>query len=184
MRNPDRLPEQWRSHQNVQLIVGDAQNAEKVKATIEGSNHVIVSLGGEINGKVCSQGQKVINDAINEVNPDLRVVTVTSLGCGDSYAKLSFITKQFVDWVIWNAIQDKNIQEASIAADLKNWVVVRPGGLTDGEQTQKINAGFEISGGRISRADVAYFILEECLAEETKWKNKNVTLVAESSGWF
>ena len=36
------------------------------------------SLGGP--GNTCSEGQKRINAAVNKVNPDLRVVCVTSLG--------------------------------------------------------------------------------------------------------
>lgn len=181
VRTPQKLPEDLRTHQNVTITQGDVQNAEKVKDTIKEANYVIVSLGGD--NLVCSTGQRVINDAIAEVNPGVRVVTVTSMGVGDSYPHLSFLTKQFVDWVINAPIQDKNKQEAMITSELKNWVLVRPGGLNNGEATGKINAGFDIGSGTISRADVAQFILNECLAEDTKWLNKAVTIVG-ASGWF
>uniref|UniRef100_UPI0025EEAC24 NAD(P)H-binding protein n=1 Tax=uncultured Thiodictyon sp. TaxID=1846217 RepID=UPI0025EEAC24 len=44
-----------------------------------------------------------------------------------------------------------------------DWTIVRPGGLTDGPRTGTYSAGVEksIQARRVSRADVAQFVLQQ-----------------------
>eukprot|EP01123_Difflugia_compressa_P007289 TRINITY_DN19961_c0_g1_i1.p1 TRINITY_DN19961_c0_g1~~TRINITY_DN19961_c0_g1_i1.p1 ORF type:complete len:210 (-),score=35.82 TRINITY_DN19961_c0_g1_i1:30-659(-) len=173
VRNPANLPDDLRAHSNITIIHGDATDPAKVEETIVGSDAVIVSLGGH--PTICSQAQPIINNAVVAHN-QLRTVVVTSMGVGDSYTKLNWVTKQFCDWIIPNAIIDKNKQEASIVEQLTNWVIVRPGRLLDSVGTGKWNAGFDISTGSISREDVASFMLDECVVGD-KWLKQAPMLV-------
>jgi putative NADH-flavin reductase len=57
----------------------------------------------------------------------------------------------------------KEEQERLIRASDLDWTLVRPGGLTDGPRTGAYRFGLDrsIRGGRISRADVADFVLKQ-----------------------
>ena len=60
---------------------------------------------------------------------------------------------------------DKTRQELLIAQSRLNWIIVRPGALTDGARTGKhrhgANVGSFLRTVRISRADVAEFMLNQ-----------------------
>ncbi len=64
--------------------------------------------------------------------------------------------------------KDKTRQEELIRATKLDWVIVRPGMLTDGPETgvYRVITGGEYVAGKISRADVARFILQQ-LEQET-----------------
>jgi hypothetical protein len=60
--------------------------------------------------------------------------------------------------------EDKDRQETLIRASETEWTIVRPGLLTNGPLTKKyqvITNLTDVTAGKISRADVAHFILEE-----------------------
>ena len=60
--------------------------------------------------------------------------------------------------------EDKNRQEKLVGHSGLQWVVVRPGFLTNGPLTGAYRALTRLEGitaGKISRADVAHFILKE-----------------------
>jgi uncharacterized protein YbjT (DUF2867 family) len=55
-------------------------------------------------------------------------------------------------------MQAKRVADVSIAATDLDWLIVRPGTLSDDDGTGKINAGTAIRYGEISRDDVAAFL--------------------------
>ena len=63
--------------------------------------------------------------------------------------------------------EDKDREEVTIKASNADWLIVRPGMLTNGPRTGKYRVLNDLSGvtaGKISRADVADFILRELAA--------------------
>jgi uncharacterized protein YbjT (DUF2867 family) len=59
---------------------------------------------------------------------------------------------------------DKNRAEAVLFKSDINWIIVRPGFLTDGRLTEKYRVLTGLDGikcGRISRADAAHFMLTQ-----------------------
>uniref|UniRef100_A0A0G4HZE2 NAD(P)-binding domain-containing protein n=1 Tax=Chromera velia CCMP2878 TaxID=1169474 RepID=A0A0G4HZE2_9ALVE len=181
VRSPDKLDETLKANENFKVIQGSALDSKSVEETVGGADAVVVSLGGrKDNPSVCSDGQKLINQAVLKSPKKPRVVAVTSLGVGDSYPHLGFFTKCFVDWVIRKPIDDKNIQEQLMKdelADNVEWTVVRPGGLSNGAATGKWKTGFQLDGGMVSRADVAGFVVQKLLAKECEFLSKTVGLV-------
>ena len=71
-----------------------------------------------------------------------------------------FVTKRFVD--------------EHLAASSLDWVIVRPGRLTDGPETGHISAGQAIAYGTISREDVAETIVQ-CLKTGQRWTVVEIT---------
>ena len=63
-------------------------------------------------------------------------------------------------------MEAKERQEQAIMASDLDWTIVRPGGLTNGPRTGNYQSGLDksIKATRISRADVADFILKELAA--------------------
>ena len=67
---------------------------------------------------------------------------------------------------------DKDREEAIIKASNANWIIVRPGMLTNGAHTGKYRVLTDmrnVTAGKISRADVADFILQQ-LTNPTHFK--------------
>ena len=165
---------------------------------------VVVTLGSRPGQpQVCSSAQRLINDAVQASPSVRRLVVVTSMGVGDSYADLGWLTRFFVNTIIKRPIEDKNLQEQYVRQAFaarhdgdeqskpseqqqpppppptKDWTIVRPGGLLNAAKTERVLARESgVRGGRIARADVAWFLLQQCLTGD-QWARKAVVLVSQ-----
>ena len=180
VRNPDKFPFGLSLNKNLTVSVGDVTKYEDVEAVIDGCTDVIVSLGGHgKDGKICSTAQPVIDKVLNDVDPNIRMVVVTSMAAGDSYYDVTWMTRRFVDLVLASTIKDKNLQERSVIQDTTNWVIVRPVGLSDGPLTGTAEGDAHAAPAAsktIARADLAHFILNRCLSGQDEWKRNPVTV--------
>ena len=114
---------------------------------------------------IVSQATKCILAAMEREGTKL-FICESSLGIGDSKGQLGpFYTYFFIPILLRNVFADKEVQEKAIEASHVDWVIVRPGALTNGPKTGKYQAGFPVTDrsiqGRISRADVADFMLRQ-----------------------
>jgi len=178
VRNTEKLG--TLKNDNLTITKGDVTDYNDVKAALAGSTDLVVSLGGRGKGStICSTAQPIINKALNDTDPNMRMVCVTSMGVGDSYWDVTWATRRVVDFILKSAIADKNLQERSVIKDTTNWVLVRPVGLSDGELTKTAQAdphGAPSASKTIPRADVAHFILSQCLSGQDEWKRYPVTV--------
>jgi len=94
-----------------------------------------------------------------------RLVCVTGIGAGDSRGHGGFLYERIITPLMTKGIYaDKDRQEALIRASDTDWTIVRPGFLTNGPLTGNYRALTDLTGvtaGRVSRADVAHFVLDE-----------------------
>lgn len=103
-----------------------------------------------------------------------RLVCLTSLGYGDSRVVLkntSFVFRFFIAPILLRkGFADHALQEEHIKSSSLDWVIARPGNLTDGPRTGLYRHGFAYDDptirAEISRADVADFMLRQ-LGEDT-----------------
>lgn len=95
-----------------------------------------------------------------------RLVCVTSLGLGDSVGRLGlfytlFVLPTVLPFYLW----DKTRQERQIARSEREWILVRPGRLTDGPAGGRVRHGRGVGNflltRSIARADVAAFMLDQ-----------------------
>jgi putative NADH-flavin reductase len=97
-----------------------------------------------------------------------RLVCVTGIGAGDSRGHGGFLFDRLFFPLLLKAVYaDKDRQESLIQASGIDWVIVRPGFLTNGPLTGRYRAItnlVDVTAGRISRADVAHFILLQLVA--------------------
>jgi len=112
-----------------------------------------------------SQATKCIIAAMEREGTKL-FVCESSLGVGDSKGQLgALFTYVFIPILLRNVFADKEVQEKILQCSHINWVIVRPGALTNDPKTGKYRAGFPVTDksirGSISRADVADFMLRQ-----------------------
>ena len=162
VRNPDKL--EVKKSSNLQLFKGDIANAESVKKAIQNQEAVFCAIGDGKIGKIRDVGTKNIVEAMEKANIK-RLICQTTLGMGDSYNNLNFIWKHIMfGFLLKKAFQDHKLQEQHILNSNLNYTIVRPSAFTDGTVTNKYKKGFDGSfkklNLKISRADVAYFMLE------------------------
>ncbi len=135
----------------------------KVDETVAGADAVIVSLGNTSNNPdyIVSRGTEVIVDAMSAAGRPMRLIVVSSLGVGESRDQVPFAFKMLMNTVLKKAMEDKERQEALVKASGFDWIIVRPGGLTNGPETGSYKAGVDVklTAGQVSRADVAAFVL-------------------------
>jgi putative NADH-flavin reductase len=166
-RDPSRLAA---SDPNLTSVAGSVLDAAAVEQTLAGADAVVVSLGNTANNPdfIVSQGTQAIVDAIGRLGGPRRMVVVSSIGVGDSKDQVPFAFKMLMKTVLRKAMEDKERQEALVKASGLDWIIVRPGGLTDAPATGQYQAGVDpkISAGQVSRADVAAFVLRQ-LTDDT-----------------
>ena len=116
-----------------------------------------------------SDGTKNIVRAMEKLGVK-RFVCESSLGIGDSKGQLGLLFNYLmIPLFLRNIFADKEVQEQVIKQSNLDWVIVRPGRLTNGPRTGNYKSGFSTSDtsiqAKISRADVADFMLQQLTAE-------------------
>jgi putative NADH-flavin reductase len=166
-RHPERLATQ---HDRLRKLRGDILNAESVSGAMAGQNAVCCAIGVRTPWEqpgVFSKGTQRLLQAMKS-NALRRLICVTGIGAGDSKGHGGFLyDRVFLPLLLRSVYADKNAQEALIRAADVDWTIVRPGFLTNGPLTRSYRVLTDLAGvtaGRISRADVAHFMLEELLA--------------------
>ncbi len=164
VRNPQRLNI---SHKMLTVVAGDILDPATVRHAVEGCDAVCITIGIGPTRKpvtVFSEGTKNVIDAMTESSVNM-LICVTGIGAGDSQGHGGFFYDKIFNPLLLKTIyEDKDRQEELVRQSSLQWVVVRPGFLTNGPLTQTYQALTEQAGvtaGKISRADVAHFILNE-----------------------
>ena len=141
-----------------------------VERAIQGQEAVLSAIGSPANkiGTVRSDGTRNIIRAM-EVAGVRRFICQTSLGYGDSRQILDqtpfYFKYLIVPFILRKGFADHASQEEYIKQSNLDWVIVRPGNLTDGSHTGVYRHGFPANDKtvtvKISRADVADFMLKQ-----------------------
>jgi putative NADH-flavin reductase len=154
-------------HNNLQVVKGDVMDFASVEQVIKDHEAVISAIGSPASStdKVRSEGTQIIIRAM-EKNGVRRLISVSSLGVGDSKVMLPFLLKYIVvPLFLRKAFADHEIQENYIRQSDLDWTIIRPGALTDGARTGVYKHSFPVTEkglkSKISRADVADFMLKQ-----------------------
>ncbi|MFN2386386.1 MAG: NAD(P)-dependent oxidoreductase [Thermoanaerobaculia bacterium] len=155
-------------HAQLRVVEGDVLAPASLDEAVRGQNAVVSALGHKRYfgpTRILSEGTRNLLRAM-ESHGVRRLVCMTSLGIGDSAGRMglyyTFFTIPFVlPFYFW----DKTRQEQIIAGSSADWVVVRPGLLTNGPRRGAYRHGSGVGSFlwtvRISRADVADFMLNQ-----------------------
>jgi putative NADH-flavin reductase len=173
VRNPSRLPV---DHPRLTVVRGDVLDASSVEAAMRGQEAVLSALGHKqyfYPTRILSEGTSNILRAM-ETHRVRRLVCETSLGIGDSAGRMGlyytlFVIPLILPFYFW----DKTRQERIIARGNADWVIVRPGALTNGAKRGRLRHGSRVGSFlwtvRVSRADVAEFMLDQLASNTYLW---------------
>ena len=147
------------------VVQGDLEDGNTMREAFNGADAVVLALGTTDRkpNTVLSDGTRRIMAAMEAVDVD-RIAAITSMGCGDSKAQVnSWIMRLVIRTFAKEIWADKDRQEAAIKASNLDYLIVRPGGLTNKPATgswTELHAGEYSKGSQmIPREDVATYIL-------------------------
>lgn len=158
-------------HPRLTVARGDVLDAASVAAAVRDHDAVLCALGH----KRYFQPTRILSDGTRNILRAMeacgvrRLVCETSLGIGDSAGRLGlyytfFVIPVILPFYFW----DKTRQERAIAESDVDWIVVRPGVLTNGRARNRVIQGPGVGNFlwtvRIARADVASFMLDQLVS--------------------
>lgn len=154
-------------HSQLNKVDGTATSVQDLTKVMAGSDAVIVTIGTK-NKKLntlFSDTATALTEAAAILDFKGPVLVITGFGAGDSSRYLSFFMRTVIRLFLKHQYVDKTWMEEIITNSKLNWEIVRPGMLSNGTLTQKYrvlpNLYKGIKVGKISRADVADFLLNE-----------------------
>ncbi len=158
--------------ERVDVVTGSLEDKEAIVRAVVGAQAVVSALGTfeRKPNTVLSDGTRQIVRAM-EASGAARFVAITSLGCGSSREQVnSGFMRLLIKTLAKEIWADKDRQEEVIRTSSLDYLIVRPGGLSDkparGSWTE-LRAGESHKGSQmISRADVATYILDRLAAGE------------------
>lgn len=177
VRDVARAPQ---ARERLSVAALDVRDLEGVRAALPGHDAVLCAIGARPARRVdlYSAGIENVLYAMAEFGVP-RLVAMSAAGTFHrSDPNLTAGYKLLMKAALRGLYDDLERMEQRIMASSAEWVIVRPAGLTDGPQTGDYRVGLDgrplTAGGRISRADVAAFMLKA--AETDRWVRKAVTL--------
>ncbi|MGH9365127.1 MAG: NAD(P)-dependent oxidoreductase, partial [Thermoanaerobaculia bacterium] len=169
-RRPDRVEQR---HERLKVVRGDVLDYASGEDAVRGQDAVFSALGHKRwigPSHILSEGTRNVIRAM-EKHGIRRLVCETSLGLGESWGRLGIYYTFFViPFILPFYFWDKRRQESVIRASILDWIIVRPGALTNGPKRGACRHGARVGSWlwtvRISRADVADFMLNQ-LSDDT-----------------
>lgn len=163
-----RIPEKIETpHPQLRVVKGDALDAKSIETVAEGQEAICSCIGVPITFKPVDLFSKAARNIVVAVkqNPGQKYIAVTGIGAGDSKGHGGFLyDKIFKPLLLKNIYADKDREEEIIKGSGVDWMIVRPAGLTNGKRTGQYHTFNDlkgVTGKRISRFDVADFILKQ-----------------------
>jgi putative NADH-flavin reductase len=177
-RNPAKLDIQ---HTDLKVVQGDVMDLAAVEQAVQGQDAVLCVLGsgGQRKGTIRSEGTRQIIQAMEKTGVR-RLICQTTLGAGDSWENLNFFWKYIMFGAFLREVfADHERQENEVKQSRLDWTIVRPGAFVDGDRTGQYQHGFPSTDKtiklKISRADVADFLLQQLTNDSYLYKTPSVS---------
>jgi putative NADH-flavin reductase len=155
------------SHVKLKVVEGQLNETQKITEAMKGQDAVLVTLGPVKGGSksIMEESGEVITTVMNKTGVR-RLVTVTGAGVAQPGDTPKFFNK-FMSFMLHTFAKDV-LKDSAKHADIVrssnlDWTIVRVPMLTDGEKKGQYRVGKVgvDDGPRISRADVADFMLKQ-----------------------
>ena len=164
------------THENLNIVQGDAFNKEEVSAAISNHDAVVSCLGSSKGMRKSEELQnmtKNIVEGMKEHNVD-RIVYTASAGV---HKELTGIMGKVIMQLLKNALIDHRAAVGHIQDAGLNYTIVRPMGLSNKEFTgeyREAASGVPAKSSSIPRADVAHFIIKAL--KDSSYENTSIGL--------
>jgi len=171
VRNQNKMDIQ---NPHLTVKIADVLNAESLGFIAEDKSytHVIIALGASSLKKdlIRSTGTENMLKKIKEAQTNPKISIISSAGAGNSIKQIPFAFKIIIKLLLKNVILDHEAQENYVINSGLTYTIARPTGLTDHPQTNnyKVLITEKLSSGKISRSDVAHFIVTDLTDAQSK----------------
>lgn len=163
VRNPSKLNFK---HQQLKIIKGDVLDSQILLTAVQGQQAVISALG---------RGQSLISSnlitkAVNNLIPVMyeskvkRLIFLSGFGAGETFVQANQLQKIIFKTFLKGIYSDKARAEKMIRSSNLDWTLVYPVKLINSRSSGNYKSAEKLSMNgmpKISRADVANFILQE-----------------------
>jgi uncharacterized protein YbjT (DUF2867 family) len=150
---------------NLHVVQGDATDHAAVSQAMKGADAVISTLGAK--GSVIAAAARAIVAVAKQEGPQ-RIVMLSTFAVARD--RLKAASKLLTGMVMGAQIKDKTAGEDALRASGLDWTIVYPTRLTNGPKTEPTVVPETTKVGvlhKISRADVASFLLQAATAAST-----------------
>lgn len=164
VRSPAALPI---TDERLRVVTGDTTRDQSAVAEAVRGQDVVVSALGRRNS---FKSEHLIERSMRVVVPAMeaagvrRLILVSAFGVGESHRDAPLLPRIMYRLLLRDIFADKKAAEDQVKRSGLDWTIVYPVLLTDGPLTGKYRAGERLAlrgMPKISRADVAHFILTE-----------------------
>ena len=154
-------------HERLRVVQGDILDFNSLDLAVADQEAILSSLGTKSVFRpviIFSEGTTNLLKAMTQ-HDVRRLICITGIGAGDSRGHGGFFYDKIILPIFLKRIyQDKDKQEEIIRKSDRDWTIVRPGFLTNGPPKGNYRVLTDLTRvtvGRISRADVAAFMLAQ-----------------------
>ncbi|MCY1041500.1 SDR family oxidoreductase [Corallococcus sp. bb12-1] len=178
-RSPQKLVLE---HPKLTRMKGDFHQRASVEEAVQGQDAVIITASAtqlkafKENPNYFSQGTGLVIDAM-KAHGVRKLSVLSALGTGDSRQLGNFLVRTLVvGFILKLPFEDHDRQEQLVRGSGLDWVIARPGRLTDGPARNQYvtKTAIEKVPFSISRADVADFLVKA--VEVDTWVKHSVQL--------
>ena len=164
---------------NVRVVEGDATDSIAMEAAVLGQDAVLDTIGGKTPYKETTLETSAANTIIKAMqhNSVHRLVVTSMFGEGDGKANAPVYMHLLAATFLRGASKDKAAMELAVRSSGLDWVILRPGNLTDDPGTGKVQVFDAETGGKahkITRADLATFMLAQVASNQ--YLHQSVTI--------
>lgn len=163
LRTPDNLKF---IHPNLQIVQGDVLKPDALEEHLKNKDVVISAIGKNSLNKTTlySQGNQNLIAVLKKTGTNrVFFISASGLEINPTYSLImKFIIKFILQKLLRKMYADLWKMESIIKESKIDWTIMRPPKLTNGPETEKYRFeidGFLNQGLKISRADVAHFII-------------------------
>lgn len=176
-RSPEKL--QGLTSSLLHIFKGDLSDRKAVQEALKNQEVVLCAIGDGNKGAIRAIGTKNIIDAMEQEGTK-RLICETTLGLGDSAGNLNFFWKYIMfGMLLKKAFKDHQLQEQHLLDSGLDYTIVRPSAFIEGERTDGYQIGFDSKTRglslKISRADVASFMLKQVMSNEYLRKTVSIS---------
>ncbi len=167
-------------HERLRLIEGSViDDRLRLAEAVRGRDALISALGRGASFKSAGLIRQSVPGIIAamQLGGVRRLIMMSAIGVGPAFADAPLFSKALIRLFLRDIYADKAAGEDLIRNSGLDWTIVQPAQLTDGPLTGTYQAGEDLKHGgipRISRADVAHFILGQL--DDTKCVGKTVRI--------
>ena len=165
-RSPVPVPD----HAALARIQGSATRPEDMRRAVAGADAILVCLG--VGRTLSSLGPTTLFSDFGRVLLQMQdqlgqtpVLVLSGFGAGESAQYHGLVASMMFKLVLGRVYEDKTALERQIEGSKLNWMLVRPGVLTDGPSTSPARAQTDYRSGMkvgsISRRTVAEFMVTQ-----------------------